>query len=305
MIKINWGLFDILCFSNYDPDCYNINMGFLMKYCFKKLLFGFLLSLLCLSTSYAASYVRYELNGQTSWGELKDGTIHQLSDAPYLDGTATGITVARQDVKLLAPVDPHDVYMTGFNYEDHIPEGQKTTPYPGLFMVPAGTIIGPEDNIVHPVDSVEIGYEAETVIVIGKRADNVSVEDAADYIFGVTAGNDVSARDWIPADIQWFRGKGAKGFNPVGPVLQTGLDYKNLNLTASLNGEIRQRGNTSKMIHNFEKMVSYISQYFVLQPGDLIWSGTVGTSEQLRVGDTFEVNIEGVGTLKNKVIQGK
>ena len=172
-------------------------------------------------------------------------------------------------------------------------------------MVPAGTIIGPEDDIVHPADSGFIGYEAETVIVIGKRADNVSVEDAADYIFGVTAGNDVSARDWIPADIQWFRGKGAKGFNSVGPVLQTGLDYKNLNLTARLNGEVRQRGNTSKMIHDFEKMVSYVSKYFVLNPGDLIWSGTIGTSEQLKVGDVYEVEIDGVGVLSNRIIQGK
>ena len=257
------------------------------------------------SLTLAESYVRYELDGMTSWGELKGNTIHQLSDAPYLGGNETGNIVQRANVKLVAPVDPRDVYMTGFNYENHIPEGQKTTTYPGLFMVPSGTLIGPEDDIIHPADSVNIGYEAETVIVIGKRADNVSVEDASDYIFAVTAGNDVSARDWIPADIQWFRGKGAKGFNAVGPVIVTGLDYKNLNLTARLNGEVRQRGNTSKMIHNFDEMVSYISKYFVLNPGDLIWSGTVGTSETLHVGDTFEVEIDGVGVLKNKIKQGK
>jgi len=276
-----------------------------MKYCFKKILLGFLLSLVIFSTSIAASFVRYDKNGITSWGELMGDTIHQLSDAPYLGGKATGVTVSRADVKLIAPVDPRDVYMTGFNYEDHIPEGQKTTSYPGLFMVPAGSMVGPEDDIVHPSDSIKVDYEAETVIVIGKRAKDVSIEDAAEYIFGVTAGNDVSARDWISDDIQWMRGKGAYGFNAVGPVLATGLDYKNLNLTARLNGEVRQRGNTSKMIHNFEKMVSYISHYFVLEPGDLIWSGTVGTSEQLHIGDTFEVEIEGVGILKNTVVQGK
>jgi 2-keto-4-pentenoate hydratase/2-oxohepta-3-ene-1,7-dioic acid hydratase in catechol pathway len=257
------------------------------------------------SNAWSESYVRYEQNGIISWGELRGEIIHQLSNAPYLDGQATGKQVDRNTLKLLAPVDPRDVYMTGFNYKDHIPEGQKTTPYPGLFMVPAGTIIGPGDDIIHPADSINIAYEAETVVVIGKRADNVSEEDAADYIFGVTAGNDVSARDWIPADIQWFRGKGAKGFNSVGPVLQTGLDYKNLNLTARLNGEVRQKGNTSNMIHNFEKMVSYISKYFVLNPGDLIWSGTIGTSEQLNVGDIYEIEIEGVGILQNKIVQGQ
>lgn len=276
-----------------------------MKLYFKRFSALMLMTYVISAVSFAETYVRYEQNGKTSWGELKGETIHQLSNAPYLEGTATGVTVNQADVKMMAPVDPKDVYMTGFNYEDHIPEGQKTTPYPGLFMVPAGTLIGPDAEIIHPADSDFIGYEAETVIVIGKRADNVSVEDAADYIFGVTAGNDVSARDWIPADIQWFRGKGAKGFNSVGPVLQTGLDYKNLTLTARLNGEVRQNGNTSKMIHDFEKMVSYISKYFVLNPGDLIWSGTIGTSEQLKVGDVYEVEIDGVGVLRNTIIQGK
>jgi len=276
-----------------------------MKLYFKRFSALMLMTYVISAVSFAETYVRYEQNGKTSWGELKGETIHQLSNAPYLEGMATGVTVNKANVKMMAPVDPRDVYMTGFNYEDHIPEGQKTTPYPGLFMVPAGTLIGPDAEIIHPADSDFIGYEAETVIVIGKRADNVSVEDAADYIFGVTAGNDVSARDWIPADIQWFRGKGAKGFNSVGPVLQTGLDYKNLTLTARLNGEVRQNGNTSKMIHDFEKMVSYISKYFVLNPGDLIWSGTIGTSEQLKVGDVYEVEIDGVGVLRNTIIQGK
>lgn len=276
-----------------------------MKYNYKRF-FSILFLIAVLPTlAFSETYVRYEQNGSSSWGELKGDIIHQLSDAPYLNGMATGEKVNKSDVKMLAPVDPKDVYMTGFNYENHIPEGQKTTSYPGLFMVPAGTLIGPGADIIRPADSNFIGYEAETVIVIGKRADNVSIEDAADYIFGVTAGNDVSARDWIPADIQWFRGKGAKGFNSVGPVLQTGLDYKNLKLTARLNGEVRQNGNTSKMIHDFEEMVSYISKYFILNPGDLIWSGTIGTSEQLNVGDEYEVEIDGIGVLKNKIIQGK
>ena len=157
-----------------------------MKYNYKRF-FSILLLIAALpSLAISETYVRYEQNGTSSWGELKGDMIHQLSDAPYLDGMATGEMINKTAVKMLAPVDPKDVYMTGFNYEDHIPENQKTTPYPGLFMVPAGTLIGPEAEIIHPADSDFIGYEAETVIVIGKRADNVSVEDAADYIFGVT-----------------------------------------------------------------------------------------------------------------------
>ncbi|MEZ5757538.1 MAG: fumarylacetoacetate hydrolase family protein [Emcibacteraceae bacterium] len=277
-----------------------------MKYNYKHFLSLALMVLIWPSFASAETYVRYEQGGKINWGELKGDLILELSDAPYMGGRETGNTVKLSIVRLLAPVDPKDVYMTAFNYKDHIPPASiKTTPYPGVFMVPAGTLIGPEDNIVHPSDSANIGYEAETVIVIGKRAKDVSVEDASEYIFGVTAGNDVSVRDWIDADIQWFRGKGAAGLNAVGPVLQTGLDYKNLTLTARLNGEVRQRGNTSNMIHNFDEMVSYISKYFVLNPGDMIWSGTIGTSEKLNVGDTYEVEIEGVGILKNEIVQGE
>ena len=276
-----------------------------MTFRFITIIMGLFSVILFAKIAIAKNYVRYDQNGTVYWGEIEGTSIHQMSGAPYLSGNRTGLTVDVKNVKMKAPVDPSDVYMTAFNYEDHIPEGQKITPYPGVFLVPTSSLIGPSDDIVHPADSVFIGYEAETVIVIGKRAKNVSVEEARDYIFGVTAGNDVSARDWIADDVQWMRGKGAYGFNAIGPVLATGLDYQNLNLTARLNGEVTQIGNTSKMRFGFDEMVSYISKYFVLEPGDLIWSGTIGTSAQLKVGDTYEVEIEGVGILKNKVVQGK
>ncbi|MDG1437934.1 MAG: DUF2437 domain-containing protein, partial [Emcibacteraceae bacterium] len=120
-----------------------------MKYNFNRI-FAVIIFLMTLpNLAFSETYVRYEQGGKISWGEPKGDLIHQLSNAPYLDGMATGETVSQADVKMMAPVDPRDVYMTGFNYEDHVPEGQKTTPYPGLFMVPAGTLIGPEDDIVH------------------------------------------------------------------------------------------------------------------------------------------------------------
>jgi len=276
-----------------------------MKHNFNRIFAAVILLMTLPNLALSETYVRYEQDGKTSWGELKGEVIHQLSDAPYLDGMATGETVNQANVKMMAPVDPKDVYMTAFNYEDHITSDMKITPYPGLFLVPSGTLIGPSDDIIHPADSNLIGYEAETVIVIGKRAKNVSIEEAGDYIYGVTAGNDVSARDWIADDPQWMRGKGAYGLNAIGPVLATGLDYKNLKLTARLNGKEVQKGNTSNMRFNFDEMVSYISKYFILQPGDLIWSGTIGTSAKLEVGDIYEIEIDGVGILKNKVVQGK
>ncbi len=249
-------------------------------------------------------YVRYSVNGgDISWGVLEGSTIHQLSDAPYLDGTRTGRTVERSGVKLEAPVDPKLVLMTAFNFRSHI--SGEPAEYPGMFIVPSNSIVGPEDPIVMPGDATSLHYEAELVSVVGKRAENVSLEDAPDYIFGVTAGNDVSERVWQANDIQWVRAKGARGFNAVGPVLVTGLDRTNLEIVGRHNGEERQRGNSSDLVFNMAHMLSYISKYITLEPGDLIWSGTMGSTQAMQPGDTYEIEVDGVGVLSNRVVQGK
>jgi 2-keto-4-pentenoate hydratase/2-oxohepta-3-ene-1,7-dioic acid hydratase in catechol pathway len=248
------------------------------------------------------SYVRYEQAGQISWGELDGSTIRQLSDAPYLGGTRTGQTVMQSAVTMKAPVDPTLVFMTAFNFRSHI-TGEPAE-YPGLFTVPASSIIGSGENIVRPAESTNLHYEAEMVTVIGRRAENVSPEDAPDYIFGVAAGNDVSERSWQGGDIQWVRAKGSRTFNAVGPVLVAGLDYSDLDIEGRLNGEVRQEGNSSDLIFNMHQMVSYISTYFTLEPGDLIWTGTMGSTRAMQPGDVYEVEIEGIGILRNEVVQG-
>lgn len=250
----------------------------------------------------AAEYVRFEQNGAIHWGELMGSTVHQLTDAPYLGGTHTGQTFEQSSVTLKAPVDPDLVVMTALNFRSHI-SGEPAA-YPGLFIVPSGSIIGPDEAIIIPTETKNFHYEAEAVIVIGKRADNVSIEDAPDYIFGVTAGNDGSARDWQGADLQWTRAKGSKTFNTVGPKLVTGLNPNNLQITGRLNGEVRQGENTSDMLYNFDFMVSYISRYFTLEPGDIIWSGTMGTTRPMVPGDVYEVEVEGVGILRNPAVRG-
>ena len=247
-------------------------------------------------------YVRYEQAGDISWGELDGTTIRQLSDAPYLGGTRTGRTTTESAVTMKAPVDPNLVFMTAFNFRSHI-TGEPAE-FPGLFIVPASSIIGSGENIVRPAESRDLHYEAEMVIVIGRRAVNVSPEEAPDYIFGVAAGNDVSERAWQGGDIQWVRAKGSRTFNAVGPVLVAGLDYTNLQIEGRLNGEKRQGENSSDLIFNMNHMVSYISTYFTLEPGDLIWSGTMGSTRAMEPGDVYEVEIEGVGILRNQVVQG-
>ena len=252
----------------------------------------------------SGQFVRYSQNGgDISWGVLEGSTIQQLSDAPYLDATLTGQSVERSSVKLEAPVDPKLILMTAFNFRSHI--SGEPAEYPGLFIVPANSVVGPEDPIVRPAESTNLHYEAELVSVVGKRAENVSIEDAPDYIFGVTAGNDVSERRWQGADIQWVRAKGTRGFNAVGPTLVSGLDMTNLEIIGRHNGEERQRGNSNDLIFDMAHMLSYISRYVTLEPGDLIWSGTMGSTRAMEPGDTYEVEVEGVGVLSNTVVQGK
>ncbi len=274
-----------------------------MKVSLNKLFAGLLVSGAFMTAAQAAEFVRYEQGGTVSWGELLGTTIHQLSDAPYLGGSHTGQTVAQSAVTLKAPVDPELVVMTALNFRSHI-TGEPAE-YPGLFVVPANSIIGPDEPMVIPADSSNFHYEAEAIVVIGKRAENVSLEDARDYIFGVTAGNDGSARDWQGADLQWTRAKGSKTFNAVGPKIVTGINPNELQIEGRLNGERRQGENTSDMLYNFDYMVSYISRYFTLEPGDLVWSGTMGRTQQMVGGDVYEVEVEGVGILRNPIEQAK
>ena len=255
-------------------------------------------------TAQTQTFVRYSQDGgEVHWGMVHDDGIYQLAGAPYHTMEHTGVIVQREDVRLEAPVDPDLVFMTAFNFRSHI-SGEPAA-YPGLFTVPAGSIVGPEDPIVRPAESTNLHYEAEMAIIVGKRAENVPVEEAGDYIFGVTAGNDVSERDWQRNDIQWVRAKGTRGFNAVGPMLVKGLDTGNIQITGRLNGEVVQGENSADLIFSMEEMLSYISHYFTLEPGDMIWSGTMGSTRAMVPGDVYEVELSGVGVLRNEVIQGK
>jgi 2-keto-4-pentenoate hydratase/2-oxohepta-3-ene-1,7-dioic acid hydratase in catechol pathway len=250
-------------------------------------------------------YVRFDQNGTVRWGHLAGETIHPLTDAPYLGGTMVqGESIPLSSVTLKAPVDPKNVIMTAFNFRSHLGGGEPAE-YPGLFIVPASSIVGPEEDMIKPADTSNFHYEAEMVVVIGRRADNISVEDASDYIFGVSAGNDGSARDWQSADLQWVRAKGSKTFNAVGPHLVTGLDYTNLDIEGRLEGERVQGENTSDLLFPMDEMVSYISKYITLEPGDLVWTGTMGSTRRWSPGQIFEVEVEGVGILRNRLVEGQ
>jgi 2-keto-4-pentenoate hydratase/2-oxohepta-3-ene-1,7-dioic acid hydratase in catechol pathway len=249
-------------------------------------------------------YVRYELAGRTSYGILEGETVRELSGDLFASPKPTGKTAKLSAVKLLAPVTPSKVIAVGLNYQTHL--GQRAAAaYPGLFAKLPTSIVGPEANIVYPADATNLHYEGEMVLVIGKRASNVPEFGAMSYVFGVTAGNDVSERDWQKNDLQWFRAKASDTFGPLGPVIVTGLNPDDLLVQTRLNGEVVQSERTTHLIFSVKEIVAYVSKYVTLEPGDVIYTGTPGTTKPIKAGDVVEIEVEGVGVLRNRVVAGK
>lgn len=249
-------------------------------------------------------YVRYAVGQSTSYGILEGENIRELRGDLFASPTPSGKRLRLSDVRLLAPVTPSKVIAVGLNYKSHIGD-RPAAAYPGLFAKLPTSIIATEDNIVLPSDAKNVHYEGEMVIVIGKRASHVTVAEAKNFVFGISAGNDVSERDWQKNDLQWFRAKAADTFGPLGPMIVTGLAYDDLLLQTRLNGEVVQSQRTKDLIFNVSEIVSYVSQYVTLLPGDVIYSGTPGTTKPIKAGDVVEVEIEGVGVLRNRVVQGR
>jgi 2-keto-4-pentenoate hydratase/2-oxohepta-3-ene-1,7-dioic acid hydratase in catechol pathway len=227
----------------------------------------------------------------------------------------------RQDlstVKLLPPIpDPPKIVCLGLNYADHAKEGGVPIPKdPVLFSKYATALVGHGDAIVLPPVSQEVDYEAEMVIVVGQRGRDLTTEQAMEYVAGYTIGHDVSARDWqLKKDgKQWMVGKTFDTFAPTGPVLVTADEVPNphnLGIRLRRNGETMQNSNTNQMIFSVGAILAYLSQVFTLEPGDLIFTGTppgVGFARKppvfLRAGDVVEVEIDGLGILRNPVVQG-
>jgi 2-keto-4-pentenoate hydratase/2-oxohepta-3-ene-1,7-dioic acid hydratase in catechol pathway len=248
-------------------------------------------------------FVRYRHKDETATGILEGENVRKIGGDLFGRYRVTGSPMKLKDVKLLAPVQPPKVFAVGLNYRSHL--GSRPAPtQPEIFYKPITSIQDPGGPIVIPKESVNTHYEGEFVLVIGRTLRNASEQESAAGIFGVTCGNDVSERDWQNGpqkDLQWWRAKGADTFGPLGPVVVQGIDYGNLKLQTRLNGEVVQEQSTSDLLFPPAAIVSYISRYVTLQPGDLIYTGTPGTTKKMKSGDTVEVEIEGIGTLKSPV----
>ena len=249
-------------------------------------------------------YVRYSHQNTISYGILEGETIKELKGNLFADPTPTGRTVKLAEARLLAPCQPSKVIAVGLNYKSHLGERPAAT-YPGLFAKLPTSIVGPDDAIVATDDAKNLHFEGELVVVIGRRAKNVSVADAPNYVFGVTAGNDVSERDWQKSDLQWFRAKASDTFGPLGPVIVKGLNYGDLLLQTRVNGEVLQSQRTKDLVFDVPAIVSYISRFVTLEPGDVIYTGTPGSTKAMKPGDVVEIEIEGIGVLRNRVERAK
>jgi 2-keto-4-pentenoate hydratase/2-oxohepta-3-ene-1,7-dioic acid hydratase in catechol pathway len=248
-------------------------------------------------------FVRFRSGLTASYGILEGDVIRQLRGGLLDPPDETGAVFKLADVAILAPGQPGKIMAVGLNYKSHL-GGRPQPAHPEMFYKPVTAIQDPEGPIVIPRDATDLHYEGELVVVMGKKVRNVTPEEAGPAIFGVTCGNDVSERNWQHGsgkDLQWWRAKGCDTFAPFGPAVVTGIDFGNLLLQTRLNGEVVQKQYTADLIFDCATIVSWISGWVTLLPGDLIYTGTPGSTRKLSPGDVVEVEVEGVGILRNPV----
>jgi len=250
-------------------------------------------------------YIRFKTETGASWGILDGETVKELSKAPYLGGTETGVQTPYAAATLLTPCEPTKIVCVGKNYFDHIMEfGEKAEipKNPILFLKPTTALNDPEGDIVYPAQSERVDHESELAFVIKKTAKNVKAEDAFDYILGYTCLNDVTARDIQYGDGQWTRGKSFDGFAPVGPIVTDEIDPSDLKVECRVNGETRQSGRTSQFMWNIPTLMEFITASMTLLPGDVVTTGTPSGISGMHRGDVCEVEVEGIGILRNRIV---
>ncbi|MEW6523525.1 MAG: fumarylacetoacetate hydrolase family protein [Bacillota bacterium] len=247
---------------------------------------------------------RFEGSCKPAYGLVEEDSIRVIEGCIFGTFTATEQVLPLASVRLLPPVVPSKVVAVGLNYLDHIREHHNPVPAePVLFLKSPGSITGHNDPIVLPPTENLIEYEGELALVMGKVARRVPREAAFDYVLGCTCAGDITDRVLQKRDGQWARAKSFDTFAPLGPWIATGLDYADLALETRLNGELRQCSRTSNMLFDVRTLITVISTAMTLFPGDIIMTGTPAGVGALKGGDVLEITLEGVGTLRNPVVQ--
>lgn len=248
-------------------------------------------------------FVRIDREDGPRWGVVKGETVFTLEQPPYDEICYDGGSVPLGDCSLLAPCEPSKIVLVGKNYYDHAVEMAEGIPdRPILFLKGPNAVNHPEGE-VHAPDFVErLDYEGELAIVIGKRAKNLTAENARECILGFTCLNDVTARDIQKGDGQWTRGKAMDGFAPIGPWVTNETDGEDLKIETRLNGAVVQSARTSLFMTGIEEMLVFITASMTLEPGDVVATGTPAGVGPMRPGDVVEVEIENVGVLRNHIV---
>lgn len=247
--------------------------------------------------------VRVMTDGGPRYGLLQGDSVRLIDGNPFAGFAETAHALPLSGLKLLAPVEPGKIVAVGKNYAGHIAEFDAKPPEtPILFLKPPTAVIGPGDAIVCPRWAGRIDYEGELAFVVKKKASRVKPSDAGEYILGYTCLNDVTARDIQAKDGQWVRAKGFDTFAPIGPCITDEVDPSALALTTRLNGKTVQSSSTSKLIWPVAELLCFITECMTLLPGDVVATGTPEGIGPMHPGDTVEVEIEGIGVLKNPVV---
>jgi 2-keto-4-pentenoate hydratase/2-oxohepta-3-ene-1,7-dioic acid hydratase in catechol pathway len=256
-------------------------------------------------------WIRYATNGQTAYGIVESDMVTEVRGDPFAGYEKTATRRSLSSLKLLVPVEPRTFYAAGLNYAEHaIAAANKRGEVPKL---PEAADIGYRANnaliahgepIVIPADATErVQYEAELVAVIGRKAKHLSESEALSCVLGWTIGNDMSERTWQAGDRTLWRAKNADTFKPMGPWIETDFDLDAAQTMVRVNGSEQIRFRTNSMIYGPATFISRMSRYLTLYPGDVVWMGTEGVPENLKHGDTVEIEITGIGTLRNPVVR--
>jgi 2-keto-4-pentenoate hydratase/2-oxohepta-3-ene-1,7-dioic acid hydratase in catechol pathway len=249
--------------------------------------------------------VRYLSQGQAHYGSVVGDGVRRITGDPFGEYTIAATNQPLSQVKLLPPVQPTKAVAIALNFRSHLgtrPAPKRVEP----FLKGPNCIIAPDEPIVLPKDAGRVDAEGELVAVIGKRCKNVTKrEDVWDYILGFTCGNDVSAREWQSGedkDIQWWRAKSSDTFGPIGPWVVTEFEPHNAQIITRVNGQVAQQESMRDMLFTIPEIVMMVSRYMTLEPGDVIFTGTPGTTQALKPGDVVEVEVPGLGVLRNPVV---
>ena len=256
-------------------------------------------------------WCRFQSGADVAYGVIEGDTVTAVTGSLFDSPTRTEKTAQLSRVKMLVPVIPPTFYAAGVNYREHVTEmahrrGVKPEfpPQADVGYRANNALIATDEPIVIPKDATDlVQYEGELVAVIGKRCKRVSEAEALDYVFGYTIGNDVSERTWQRGDRTFWRGKNTDTFKPMGPWIVTGVDPDALRVTIRLNGKEMFSYAVKDAIFGVRQFISRMSQYLTLYPGDVLWMGTDGATENMKDGDVVEVEVPGIGVLRNPVVR--